>query len=167
MVSGDRASSRCGGEVSGLQLKVPPDATWLGVAALMWLAAATTPGFAIPTLLRLGIAAPLLGVGVAIVVAARLMLSRAHTTWRPADPGRTTSLVTDGVYRHSRNPIYLGMLLALLAWAVVLADPLALALSAVFVLYVDRFQIGPEERALSEVMGDEYRDYMGRVRRWL
>jgi protein-S-isoprenylcysteine O-methyltransferase Ste14 len=156
-----------GGQVSHLELKVPPDAVWLVVAALMWLASATTPGLAIATLLRIGVAAALVAVGVAVIVAARAMLSRARTTWRPTEPGRATTLVTSGVYRLSRNPIYLGMLLALLAWAAVLASPLALALSATFVLYMDRFQIGPEERALLAVIGDDYRDYMMRVRRWL
>jgi protein-S-isoprenylcysteine O-methyltransferase Ste14 len=156
-----------GGHVSRLELKVPPDAVWLVVAALMWAASATTPGLAIPTPLRIGVAAPLVGAGIAVIAGARTMLSRARTTWLPAEPGRTTSLVTGGVYRLSRNPIYLGMLLALLAWAVVLASPLAVALSAAFVLYMDRFQIGPEERALLGVIGDEYRDYTRRVRRWL
>jgi protein-S-isoprenylcysteine O-methyltransferase Ste14 len=153
--------------VSGLDLKVPPDAVWLGVAAVMGLAAATAPGLTIPLLLRLGVAAPLVAAGIVVIVSARLSLSRARTTWRPAQPRRATNLVTSGVYRFSRNPIYLGMLLALLAWAVALASPLALALSAVFVLYMDRFQIRPEERALTAVIGDEYRDYVRRVRRWL
>jgi len=153
--------------VSRLKLKVPPDAVWLVVAALMWLASAITPALAIATLLRIAVAGALAALGIAVIVAARATLSRARTTWRPAEPGRATSLVTGGVYRFSRNPIYLGMLLALLAWAVVLASPLALALSAAFVLYMDWFQIGPEERALSAVIGDQYRDYLGRVRRWL
>lgn len=100
-------------------------------------------------------------------VDARVMLDRVHTTWYRSEPGRTTSLVTAGVYRYSRNPIYLGMLLALLGWAVLLANPTALALSATFVLYMNRFQIAPEERSLSVAIGDEYRDYMSRVRRWV
>jgi protein-S-isoprenylcysteine O-methyltransferase Ste14 len=153
--------------VTGLELKVPPDAVWLGVAALMGLASLATPGLAISAPLRLVVAAPLVAAGIVFIVEARLVLSRAHTTWRPAEPGRTTSLVTHGVYRFSRNPIYLGMLLVLVAWGVLLASPVALVVSAAFVLYVDRFQIRPEERALSAVAGDEYRDYLRRVRRWL
>jgi protein-S-isoprenylcysteine O-methyltransferase Ste14 len=153
--------------LSGLELKVPPDAVWLGVAALMWLGSALTPELAIAAPLRIGVAAALVAIGVAVVVDARVLLSRAHTTWLPADPGRTTRLVTNGVYQYSRNPIYLGMLLALLGWAVLLASPLALALAGVFVFCIDRLQIAPEERALTAVIGDEYRDYMRRVRRWL
>jgi protein-S-isoprenylcysteine O-methyltransferase Ste14 len=63
--------------------------------------------------------------------------------------------------------MYLGLLLTLLAWAVFLSNPLAVALVPVFVLYINRYQIGPEERALSSLFGDEYADYKSRVRRWL
>lgn len=82
-------------------------------------------------------------------------------------PGKTTSLVTSGVYSISRNPIYLGMLLVILGLAVALASPAALVLSAVFVVFIDRFQILPEERALSVILGQEYLDYVRRVRRWV
>ena len=153
--------------MSRLELKLPPDVVWLAVAALMGLASAITPGLAIAMMLRIGVAVPFVAIGTAIIVNARVMLDRAHTTWHPSAPGRTTSLVTTGVYRYSRNPIYLGMFLVLLGWAVLLANPVALALSATFVLYIDRFQIVPEERSLSAALGDDYRDYAARVRRWV
>jgi protein-S-isoprenylcysteine O-methyltransferase Ste14 len=63
--------------------------------------------------------------------------------------------------------MYLGLLLLLLAWAVFLSNPLALLLVPVFVLYINRFQIEPEERALSSLFGGEYAAYRKRVRRWL
>jgi len=153
--------------MSGLELKVPPDVVWLLVAALMWLARATTPGLDVPATLRAAVTGLLIVGGVALIVAARVALNRAHTTWHPTEPQRTTALVTDGAFRYSRNPTYLGMLLVLIGWAVLLASPLALALTAGFVLYVDRFQIGPEERSLTATIGDEYREYASRVRRWL
>lgn len=153
--------------MTDLELKVPPDAVWLLVAALMWLASAIVPGLVIPVQLRVGLAMALVGVGVGAIIGARLVLDRSHTTWHPTAPRRTSSLVTAGPYRVSRNPMYLGMLLMLVGLAVVLASPLALVLSSTFVLYMDRFQIGPEERALSEVLGQPYDDYAHRVRRWL
>jgi protein-S-isoprenylcysteine O-methyltransferase Ste14 len=153
--------------VSRLELKVPPDVVWLFVAALMWLASATTPRLAIPFPLRVGVAVILTIVGVWAIVSARIVLERANTSWRPMTPGQATSLVTTGVYRVSRNPIYLGMLLVMLGWAVALASPGALVLSAVFVIFLNRFQIRPEEHALTAILGREYLDYLGRVRRWL
>ena len=153
--------------MADLELRVPPDVVWLVAAALMWLVSATTPDVAVAGLTRAGLAALLFAGGVGLIVAARVTLNRAHTTWHPTEPARSTSLVTSGVFRCSRNPTYLGMLLVLVGWSVVLANPLALALTALFVLYLNIFQIGPEERALAAAFGDEYRTYAGRVRRWI
>jgi protein-S-isoprenylcysteine O-methyltransferase Ste14 len=75
--------------------------------------------------------------------------------------------VAGGLYRLTRNPIYVADLTMLVAWAVYLWNPVALALSSAFVLYIDRFQIRPEDRALTELFGDEYRQYTARTRRWL
>ena len=153
--------------VSGLELKVPPDVVWLVAAALMWLASAITPEFAVPLSLRIGAAVLFAILGSWTIIAARVTLDRAQTTWHPTSPERTSSLVTTGVYRFSRNPMYLGMLLGLVGWAVLLASPLALIVSGGFALYMNRFQIGPEERTLSTLLGHEYRDYVTHVRRWL
>jgi protein-S-isoprenylcysteine O-methyltransferase Ste14 len=90
--------------------------------------------------LRVWVAAALTAAGAGVIVGARAMLRRAHTTWNPSAPGRTTRLVTAGVYRFTRNPMYLGMLLILVGWAVVLASPFALSLSAVFCLRQDHIE---------------------------
>jgi len=153
--------------LSALELRIPPDLVWLAVVALMWVASTLTPGFDVKAPVRIVASGAFVAAGVALIVTARIQLRRARTTWHPSEPGRTTGLVTDGVYRLSRNPVYLGMLAILIAWSAALGSLLALALTALFVAYLDRFQIGPEERALSEIMGSEYRAYAGRVRRWL
>ena len=106
-------------------------------------------------------------VGAGLIVGARVMLARARTTWRPGIPGRRVTLVSGGVYRFSRNPMYLGMQLLLLGWAAALMSPVALGVSVLFIPYMDRFQTGPEERALSALFGQSYRDYLSAVRRWL
>jgi protein-S-isoprenylcysteine O-methyltransferase Ste14 len=82
-------------------------------------------------------------------------------------PETATSLVTNGVYRYTRNPMYLGMLLVLLAWAIYLSAPAALMGPIAFWLYIQRFQIQPEERALVAMFGSAFTDYMSRVRRWI
>jgi len=153
--------------VSRLELKIPPDVVWVLVAGLMWFVSVRTPRLDLPSSLRIGIGVVLTLGGVGAMASARASLERANTTWRPMIPEQTTSLVTSGVYGFSRNPVYLGMLLVMLGWAVLLASPAALVVSAVFVLYLDRFQIRPEERALSAILGQEYLDYLARVRRWL
>jgi protein-S-isoprenylcysteine O-methyltransferase Ste14 len=72
-----------------------------------------------------------------------------------------------GVYRWTRNPMYLGMAVLLLAWGLWLANGAALAVISLFVAYLNRFQIAPEERALQARFGDEFTAYRARVRRWL
>jgi protein-S-isoprenylcysteine O-methyltransferase Ste14 len=153
--------------VSRLELKVPPDVIWILVAGLMWLVSTRTPKVDLPSLVRVGTTVVLTVIGIWFVVGARMSLESADTTWRPLTPGQTTRLVSTGVYGLSRNPVYLGMLFVMLGLAIALSSPAALALSAVFVLYLNRFQIAPEERALSAVLGQEYLDYQARVRRWL
>ncbi len=80
---------------------------------------------------------------------------------------QTVALVTEGVYRYTRNPMYLGMLCFLLAWALWLSTPLALLGLALYVGYLNRFQIGPEERVLEERFGTRFTSYCATVRRWL
>jgi protein-S-isoprenylcysteine O-methyltransferase Ste14 len=75
--------------------------------------------------------------------------------------------VSGGIYRFTRNPMYLGRLLQLAGWAVFLSNALAALLLPVYVLYINRFQVQPEERALLERFGSEYAAYQQRVRRWL
>ena len=92
---------------------------------------------------------------------------RARTTVSPTSPGAASTLVSSGVYRITRNPMYVGMALILFAWAVSLGSWLSQLSVAAFVAYISRFQIRPEELALSETFGADYEDYRRRVRRWL
>jgi protein-S-isoprenylcysteine O-methyltransferase Ste14 len=153
--------------VSRLELKVPPDVVWVLVAGIMWLASGRTPRLDLPAPLRLTIAVVLTIAGVFAMVSARAALEQANTTWHPTTPSQSTSLVTSGVFAFTRNPIYLGMMLVMLGFAVLLASPVALLLSSIFVVYIDRFQVEPEERALTAILGQEYIEYRSRVRRWI
>ncbi len=92
---------------------------------------------------------------------------RAKTTVNPMKPDSTSSLVVSGIYGYTRNPMYLGFLLLLMAWAPALSNVLALVLLLAFVLYMTRFQILPEERLLASRFARDYAEYRARVRRWL
>lgn len=153
--------------MSRLELKVPPDVVWVIVASLMWVASARTPRLGIPATARSGTAVVLTVAGVVLMALARAALGEAETTGHPIASEETTALLSTGVYGVSRNPVYLGMLLVLLGWAVLLSSPVALVVSGAFVLYIDRFQIAPEERALSAALGRPYADYLERVHRWV
>ena len=106
-------------------------------------------------------------VGLALDITGLAHFVRARTTVNPLNPSAASALVTRGVYRFTRNPMYLGVALLLLAWGIYLANVGALALVPLFVLYINRFQIAPEEHALRARFGSDFDAYCRRVRRWL
>ncbi len=152
--------------MSSLNLKFPPLAVLALAAGFMWLGARTTPSANIPLPARNALFLGLAAVGVGIAVAGVVSFRRARTTVNPLKPDSATALVTSGIYRLTRNPMYLGALILLLGWAVFLANAVALILVSTFVLYLNRFQIGPEEKALSTLFGSEFNAYRAKVRRW-
>ena len=112
------------------------------------------------------------GVGIAVIsgllaLVATATLWRARTTLNPYQPARAASLVTGGVFRLSRNPLYLSLLLLLVAYAIRLDSPAVWLAPVLFLAYVTRFQIRPEERALEAKFGQAYQQYRMRTRRWL
>jgi protein-S-isoprenylcysteine O-methyltransferase Ste14 len=92
---------------------------------------------------------------------------RVKTTVNPTKPDATSSLVVSGIYKYTRNPMYVGFVLVLLGWAAFLSNLAALALVPVFIVYKNRFQIQPEERVLSSLFPHEYPTYRAKVRRWV
>lgn len=150
-----------------LELRIPPVALVAIAAGLMALLAWAFPGprLVFPAPYALGGA--LVGLGAAIAVAGVLAFRRARTTVNPMTPGASSSVVSTGIYRLTRNPMYLGFLLALAGWGAMLGNLLVLLPLAAFVAWMDRFQIAPEERALREKFGADYEDYLRQVRRWI
>ena len=148
-----------------LSLRVPPVVVVAIAAAAMWLVARLFPALqvAIPEIVATGFAA----VAMLLVVAGVLAFVKARTTVNPHRPERSTAIVASGVYRFSRNPMYLGFALLLAAWGCRLGNPLAFLVLPAFVAYMNRFQIAPEEEALAARFGDAYLAYKRNVRRWL
>ncbi len=153
--------------LKSLELKIPPPAVFLAFAGMIWLLSRTIPwaAFSIPGrgMIAIGItAASGFLAGPAIV-----SFLRAGTTLHPADPGKSTKLVVSGIYSVTRNPMYLSLLLLLFAEAVYLSNLAAFVPLALFVAYLNRFQIIPEEKILVSLFGSEYEAYRNGVRRWL
>jgi len=153
--------------MSWLELKVPPPVLALLLGLLMWLASSLVAPVEMPFGLRVGVALVLASVGLVFGLAGMVSFWRAKTTINPTRPTATSSLVTSGAFCFTRNPMYLSLLLYLFAWAAYLSNLLALLFVPVYVLYINEFQIKPEERVLSSLFGPEYAAYKGRVRRWL
>ena len=150
-----------------VELKVPPPLVALFMAGLSWLAAwaAPTLRFVLPH--RNGIVLALFVAAVCVSVLGVASFRRARTTLNPLRPENASVLVMSGIYRYTRNPMYLGLLLALLAWAIFLSNALAFVFLPAFILYMNRFQIAPEERVLVSMFGQEFTAYLSKVRRWL
>lgn len=150
-----------------LELKIPPVLLTVLFAVLMWLISRVTPSitlwssFRISSLLLFAVAGAF--VGLAGVAAFR----KAGTTVNPLSPDASSSLVVTGIFMRTRNPMYLALLLALIGWGIYLANLFSLALAAGFVVYMNRFQIQPEERALETQFGDQFIKYSRKVRRWI
>jgi protein-S-isoprenylcysteine O-methyltransferase Ste14 len=150
-----------------LELRIPPPVVGLIVGAGMWMVAHVLPTLHLSKLVRLVAAAVLGAIGVAVALGGVVSFRRAKTTVNPLKPETSATLVATGVYSFSRNPMYLGMALVLVAWAVYLSSVWSLVGPVFFVLYITRFQIVPEERVLDTLFGASFADYKRRVRRWL
>ena len=150
-----------------LELEIPPPVVGLLVAATMAGTAYAFLPIPIPATAKAAAAIVIALIGAAIDLTGLIAFRRPRTTINPLKPQNSSSLVTGGIYRYTRNPMYLGMLAFLLAWSAYLAQPLALLGPLAFVLYINRFQIIPEERVLAGLFGEEFTAYTNRVRRWL
>ena len=149
-----------------LELKVPPVALFCVFGILMWLVSGDSV-FTMALPWRSALTLIFLITGFAIALAGVLAFRRAKTTVNPLTPEATTTIVTSGIYRFTRNPMYLGFLFVLAGWAIYLSNLLALVPLPLFVWYMNRFQILPEERALSTKFPQAFTEYSRSVRRWL
>ena len=150
-----------------LELKVPPLAVGALLAALIWLVSRLVPGFNFVFPGWEFLALTLAIAGAMFFVAGVASFRRAITTINPMKPESSSSLVLSGIYKFSRNPMYLGFLVVLFGWAVFLSNALSFIFLPAFIYYMNRFQIEPEEKALTAKFGEEFLTYKSRVRRWL
>lgn len=150
-----------------LETKIPPGVLVFVFGFFMWLVAGALPGLDASPAFRFTSLALLGGLGVAFALAGAWSFHRARTTVNPVRPETSSVLVVSGIYRFTRNPMYVGFLCILIGWALFLSSGYALVLAALFVAYMNRFQIRPEERALERLFGGAYRQYSSRVRRWV
>jgi protein-S-isoprenylcysteine O-methyltransferase Ste14 len=149
--------------MSAIETRVPPPLVAMILGALAWTIggpALDFPGRPVVAILAAG-----LGLAIEIVAASAFFVRR--TTLLPWAPERTTALVTSGLFRFGRNPMYVGQALLLAAWVLYLGTWIALLAVPAYVLYINRFQIGPEERILAAKFGADYDAYRARVRRWI
>lgn len=150
-----------------LERRIPPPLVALLGVVLAWVLARLAPGLAYPLPARTPIGVLLVLAGGCLAWSGLRAFRQARTTPDPRTPERSTSIVRAGPYRFTRNPMYLGLALALLGVCAYFANPLTLVAVPVFVAYITRYQIIPEERVLAAKFGETYASYARSVRRWL
>ena len=150
-----------------MTIRFPPVAVAASFGLAMWLAARALPMLRFDFQGRRAVALALLALGAAISLAGVIEFRRARTTTNPLRPAAASSLVVTGIYTRTRNPMYLGFAVALLAWSAWLANPVTLLGIAGFVAWMNRIQIVAEERAIAALFGEEFERYRSRVRRWI
>jgi protein-S-isoprenylcysteine O-methyltransferase Ste14 len=151
----------------GLDHRIPPPLVFLFVATAMAGVAFLTPRLEIPTPWATFSAAILALFGLGCAASGVLAFNRAKTTINPVAIENASSLVTNGIFHYTRNPMYLGMTCLLLGWMIYLAAPWTVFGPLAFVAFITRFQILPEERVMGAKFGTTYEEYQRRTRRWL
>lgn len=153
--------------MKGLELKIPPPIVAVLCGLSMSASARLLPPCALVAPWNDVLIALLVLGGLGLDLTAFRAFRQGRTTINPLRPDRSSQLVSHGIYRLTRNPMYLGQGLLLAAWALWLNQALALFFLPVYIGWLTRFQILPEERILGEKFGLAYAAYQRRVRRWI
>jgi len=161
--------------MSSLENKIPPPLVLLITLVLMKFITYFDDArheyarhlFPVPDVLQLSLAIGLTLTGIFIAVLGILRFREKRTTVNPLRPEEASSLVTSGVFRFTRNPMYLGLALIAFGWGIYLGSIWALSGVIMLVLFINRFQVQPEERAMHKLFDQEFKDYCKRTRRWI
>ncbi|MDO6684587.1 MULTISPECIES: methyltransferase family protein [unclassified Agarivorans] len=152
-----------------LQLLIPPPVWLLLSVGLAYLLATFSQGGFVPVMPSwlVNLQWPLVILASLIAVMSVWGFAKKHTTINPHHPERSKHLVINGLYRYSRNPMYLSLLLLLIAWCLHLQAWLSLLSCIMFIGIINQLQIKPEEKALKLHFSEQYLQYCRKVRRWL
>lgn len=150
-----------------LELKVVPIGVFVVCTVLMFALSYLLPSFAYVSTLRYVSVVLCIAIGATFLLVAYFTFEKAQTTKSPVTPEATAHLVTTGIYKLSRNPMYLGGAFMTAAMALLASNYIAFIFVAVFIAYITQFQIKPEERILKSKFPEEFEAYAQQTRRWI
>lgn len=150
-----------------MRLKIPPALQVAIFALLMWLISKLTVAKHLDFKYQKEFSWLIFALGVFIGIIAVYAFRKAQTTVDPRNPDKASKLVIVGIYKISRNPMYLGLFFILLAFVIKLGNLYTVPVLLAFVWYITTYQIKPEETALKDLFGEDYLDYLNTVRRWI
>ena len=145
--------------------KIPPPVITLIGALLIYYSSSFFPYLTLPAFNAL----PILSLvsGIAVIVSAIKSFKDYKTTINPLKPETASSLVMNGVFKYTRNPMYLGLLLILIYLSLIFNVVGGCLVSLGFIIYITKFQIIPEEVAMEKLFGNQFLEYKQQVRRWI
>ena len=148
-----------------MKTKIPPPIIALVMIAIIYLSSLIVEPitFGYQTLISILVVV----IGLAWAIPSFRLFAKYKTTISPFTPSETTALVTDGMYRYSRNPMYLGLVLLTIAATIFFGTWLGVVIVVAFIFLLNFLQILPEEKALLDIFGEEYVEYQKKVRRWI
>lgn len=149
-----------------LELKIHPPIVLLVCLGLVYGSSHYLPLLAIPQILS-NLYPVVAVLGVMVPIAGLWEFMKAKTTINPTQPEKSSTLVKNGIYAFTRNPMYLGMQFIIIAAVLKWANYLGFIALPCFVFYITQFQIKPEERIIEGIFAEEYKEYKTKVRRWL
>lgn len=150
-----------------LELKVPPVIVMFIFMVLMYFVSNLFSSFNVDFLFQTFLSVETFVSGLAVIIAGVYIFKIQETTVNPLIPESSSKLVMNGIYKFTRNPMYLGMAIILFALFIFLGNILNLINIVLFILYMNKYQIIPEEKVLEKLFGDEFISYKSKVRRWL
>ena len=148
-----------------MKTKIPPPILALIMIVIIYLSSLTVETFTFSYQTVLGVLVVAIGLGCA--VPSFRLFAKNKTTISPFTPSETTALVTSGMYRYSRNPMYLGLVLLTIAATIFFGTWLGIVIVVAFIFLLNLLQIIPEEEALLDIFGEEYVEYKKKARRWI
>ena len=148
-----------------MNTKIPPPIVTATFGLIIYFSKTFSPVYSFENSNMISVIFLLFGLG--IFSAAVQSFKKHKTTINPLSPDKASSLVNSGIFSYSRNPMYLGMLLILLAVSFKFNISGGLFISFLFKIYITRFQIIPEEKAMAKLFGEEFITYKNQTRRWI
>ncbi|MEO9885835.1 MAG: isoprenylcysteine carboxylmethyltransferase family protein [Balneola sp.] len=150
-----------------MRLKIPPVLVFGVTALLMWVISNQISMEILEFSVNRWIVYSLGSIGVILGILGVVQFSVSKTTVNPHKPENSSSVVKNGVYKYTRNPMYFGLLIVLIACAMYFGSGYSFLMIPIFIWYMNTYQIKPEEEILIQLFGDEYKEYQQKVRRWI
>ena len=146
-------------------IKIPPPILVIILTSLVYISSTKLELIYLPY--RQTISILILVIGLIIIISPIVNFIKSKTTVNPVKFKNVNRLVTTGIYKHSRNPMYLGMIIVIISITVYYLNYLSVFSPLIFYIWINKFQISREEIFLEDKFGDEYLKYKSKTRRWI